>query len=112
MSSKYVSIVLLIIAFFVLLGWEEAAIGVLVCQAAVGVIEARLIYKGEQVITNWYVPLLPKSIDMPISIAVPVALIIKAACIWTAKGQITLWWAVAAMIECWIVAHLCSYERK
>ena len=80
-------------------------------QAVIGVIEAYLIYNGQATITNFYIPILPKRIDWPIAIAVPVILIIKAALMWTNKETITVWWAVSAIIESWIAAHLCSFER-
>lgn len=109
---KLGAIGILIGIYIILLFWANLALIAIMGLITVGLIETYLIYKKEQVITNWYIPLLPKSIDMPIAIAVPIALVIKAAWIWTNKEPFTVWWVSAAIITSWIIAHLCSYERK
>lgn len=91
------------------ISWHITALVLLVL---VGVIEAYLIWQGQATITNFYIPQLPKKIDWPIAIAVPMILIIKAALMWTNKETITIWWTSAAVIESWIAAHLCSFERR
>jgi len=101
--------VLGLLVFGVQTTWHQAAI---VLLAIVGSIEGYLIIIGRATITQFYIPVLPKSIDWPMAIIVPVILIVKAALMWHNKEIITVWWAVGAIVEGWIVAHLCSFERS
>lgn len=113
-NLQWVAIGLIVGALFLLVFGMKAShhIAALCCQAVVGVIEAYLIRNGLATITNFYIPLLPKKIDWPIAIIVPVILIIKAAWMWTNQETITVWWAAGAIIESWLASHLCSFERK
>lgn len=78
----------------------------------VGIIEAVVIHNKLPTFTKWYIPVLPKKIDWPIAVATPIVFVIKAILMWHYKETITVWWAVGAIIENWIVAHLCSFERE
>lgn len=109
---RWLSIIIIIVNLAILIFAANLAIIAIIGCIVIGLIELWLRINGQQVITNWYVPLLPKSIDMPIAIGVPIGLIIKLVWMWTTKEQITVWWATAAIIETWIVAHLCSMERR
>ena len=113
-NLQWVAIILIAIAGGLLLLTKEPAghIVALVLQAIAGVIEGYLIWKGQATITKFYIPLLPKSIDWPLAIIAPIALVVKVILMWTNKETITVWWASAAIIESWIVSHLCSFERE
>jgi len=86
-------------------------ISALILCILVGIIEGYLIYSGQATITHFYIPILPKSIDWPIAMGVPIALIIKAAWMHHVGETITIWWIIPAIIIAWIAAHLCSFER-
>lgn len=75
-----------------------------------GAIEAYLIYKGRITITDWYVPILPRQVDMPIAIGVWIALTVRAIFI-VQTAELDIYWVSTAFALIWIVAHLCSYEK-
>lgn len=108
-TLQWVAIGLIVAALYCLMVSQgELAV---VSQIIIGVIEGYLIYAGYATITQFYIPILPKKYDWPIALIVPIMLIVKAALMWTNKEQITVWWVAGAIVESWIAAHLCSFER-
>lgn len=115
-NLQFVAVGIIALCWILLVFAKEPAIHIVVDTVffpIVLAIELYLIFWLKQAtITHWYIPKLPKKIDWPIAVITPIVFVGKALLMWTNKETITVWWAAGAIIENWIISHLCSFERE
>lgn len=111
--AHIIGIALLTACWPLLLLYSQVFVAMIVAAMLItgGVIETYVIDKTGLSLSKFYYPILPKQIDLPLSIVVPVSLVVKMVLIETwEKNHLNCWWVGCAFVVIWVASHLCSRE--